>query len=231
MVVLKNSISFAWLASSTSMYQDLGRPSTPSFHLYPRFFNSSFKSNGDCSAQMRMVLRLARSSRTARAASSIVPRGIRSSLSRRRGLLGLGGFGRADPVVSDTVDLLGEEREFQLLAHRACQKSAHRVLLPFRLLDQGIQCRAFRALKQGYDPVLFGAWFDSIGRCLGCLRGNGCGLLCARSPGAARVFARLGFSEHIGGCGFSGIGRGIIVRRLGDILDLDRFKAGLGNPQ
>src|SRR5882672_12670615 len=73
--------------------------------------------------------------------SSIFDRATRhgSSLSRRRGLFGLGGFGRADPVVSDTVDLLGEEREFQLLAHRACKKSAHRVLLPFCLLDQRIQ--------------------------------------------------------------------------------------------
>src|SRR5713101_6801442 len=102
-----------------------------------------------------------------------------SSLSRRRGLLALGGPGRADPVISDTVDFLREEGEFQLLAHRACEKSAHGVLLPFRLLDQGIQCRALRALKQGYDPVLFGVWFDSIGRCLGCLRGNGSSLLCA----------------------------------------------------
>src|SRR5258706_1345514 len=114
-----------------------------------------------------------------RAASSIVSRGIRSGLSRRRGLFALGSLARADPVGSDTVDLFGEEGEFQLLAHRAGEKSAHRVLLPLRLPDQGIQRRAFWALKQGYNLVLFGVWLGSIGRCFGCLRGNGSSLLCA----------------------------------------------------
>src|SRR6267142_1251470 len=126
--------------------------------------------------------------------SSIFDRATRhrSSLARRRGLFGLGGFGRADPIGPDSIDFLREEGEFQLLAHRACEKSAHRVLLPFRLLDQGIQCRAFRALKQGNDPVLFGVWFGSIGRCFYCSCRNGSFLLCTRSLGAARPFARLG---------------------------------------
>src|SRR5712664_3658872 len=72
--------------------------------------------------------------------SSIFDRATRhrSSLARRRGLFGLGGFGRADPVISDTVDFLREEEEFQLLAHRACEKSAHRMLLPSCFLYQDI---------------------------------------------------------------------------------------------
>src|SRR3984893_10408456 len=122
-----------------------------------------------------------------RAASSIAFRDIRSSFPRRRSLFGLGGFARADPVGSDTVNFLRQEGEFQLLAHRAGEKSAYRVLLPLRLPVQDIQCRAFRALKEGYDLVLFGVWFDLIGRCLGCPRGNGGGLLCAQSLGAARA--------------------------------------------
>src|SRR5229473_3392272 len=92
-----------------------------------------------------------------RATSSIVPRGIRSGLSRRRGLFALGGLALADPVGSDPVDLFGEEGEFQLLAYRAGEKSAHRMLLPLRLFHQGIQCRPLWALKEGQDLVLFGA--------------------------------------------------------------------------
>src|SRR5258706_971882 len=76
-----------------------------------------------------------------RATSSIVPRGIRSGPSRRRGLFALGGLARTNPVGPDTVDLFGEEGEFQLLAHGAGEKSAHRVLLPLCLLDHGIQRR------------------------------------------------------------------------------------------
>src|SRR6267378_7889270 len=51
--------------------------------------------------------------------SSIFDRATRhrSSLARRRGLFGLGGFGRADPIGPDSIDLLGEQREFKLLAH------------------------------------------------------------------------------------------------------------------
>src|SRR5258706_925463 len=69
-----------------------------------------------------------------RATSSIVPRGIRSGLSRRRGLLALVGLACANPIGPDTVDLFGEEVEFQVLAHRAAVKSSHLVLLQLRLL-------------------------------------------------------------------------------------------------
>ena len=41
----------------------------------------------------------------------------------------------------------------------------------------------------------------------------------------------LGSAGHIVGCDFIGIGRGIVVRCLGDILDFDRSKTGFGNPQ
>ena len=61
------------------------------------------------------------------------------------GVLRLGlcfGFARNDPVDAIALDLLGLERETELLAHDAREEAAHRVLLPAGYLRDRGNCRS-----------------------------------------------------------------------------------------